>query len=241
MYVCVHACMCIHKKAESFENFSRIFFLSWQSNSSPYCHSHNNWRPLSWFQRLSSSKLVLKTVESWQRTSIIMRLAVRLCSGTSTSMRMDEGPSSSSETAWTHLMDATRAVLAVSSDYGCSLCLTAPFCVNVYQYCQVTSSPKQERRFSPWEKDLHEESPHQRWKELIPFRLFSPRALSEIRARNYYSYACRGNYCMCIMHALWRCPDWSTRKRPFPGTQKWNVIESHSDVLVTELWGHALA
>jgi hypothetical protein len=29
-----------------------------------YCHSQNNWRPLSWFQRFPSSKLVLITVES---------------------------------------------------------------------------------------------------------------------------------------------------------------------------------
>ncbi len=30
-----------------------------------YCQSQNNWRPLSWFQRFSSSKLVLRTVENW--------------------------------------------------------------------------------------------------------------------------------------------------------------------------------
>ncbi len=30
-----------------------------------YCQSQNNWRLLSWFQRFPSSKLVLKTVESW--------------------------------------------------------------------------------------------------------------------------------------------------------------------------------
>ncbi len=44
-----------------------------------YCQSQNNWRPLSWFQRFSSSKLILKTVTSGKRKSIILgfgRLAV---------------------------------------------------------------------------------------------------------------------------------------------------------------------
>ncbi len=38
---------------------------SWACVCVQYCHSHNNWRPLSRFQRFSSSKLVLKTVERW--------------------------------------------------------------------------------------------------------------------------------------------------------------------------------
>ncbi len=76
---CAHLCSCTFLGLISCSGFFvKEMLLHWRvpvvkcsvaskrmgTHRNGYCHSHNNWGPLSWFQRFSSSKLVLKTVKS---------------------------------------------------------------------------------------------------------------------------------------------------------------------------------
>ncbi len=67
MYSYVLQCCCtyIHPCIHTYIRGVTVLLIHWSTTLLwIYSQSHNNWRQLSWFQRLSSSKLVLKTVES---------------------------------------------------------------------------------------------------------------------------------------------------------------------------------
>ncbi len=69
-YIHTYIYMCMHTQSTAPSSSAEIHLHTYI-----YCTSQNNWRQLSWLQRFSSSKLVLETVDSGQRSSIIMGFA----------------------------------------------------------------------------------------------------------------------------------------------------------------------
>ncbi len=68
VYVCMQLCMCVCMQLCMCVCMQLCTCVCFQARTwkcaGIYCHSHNNWRPLSWFQRFSSSKLVLKPLKA---------------------------------------------------------------------------------------------------------------------------------------------------------------------------------